>query len=82
MTTQYMVVARFKDNRVTKFQSQVKEDLQEIRKVRDTLERSMKNSRFSKGFQHMEIWSREVTEWKEVKENETTTGYLRTTERR
>ncbi len=70
MIKQYMVVARLKDDRVTKFQSQVKEDLQEIRKVRDTLERSMKNSRFSRDFQRMEIWSREVTEWKEVKEND------------
>jgi len=64
MPTQYMVVARFKNNKVNKFQSQVKDDIQEICKVKDALERSMKNSRFSKDFQHMEIWSREVTEWR------------------
>ena len=64
MITQYMVVARFKGNRLKRFSSRVTQSYEEALKIRDYIEYMINGDRTQASeFVNTEIWHREVSEW-------------------
>ena len=62
---QYMVVARFTNNRAKRFQSRCAYSMEEIQKRRADIEKVIQGNRILKDdFLRTEIWSREVSEWR------------------